>query len=82
MALAVRAVAAARPPRAAHVALLTMALGAGFLGVKAIEYTEEYHEKLIPGWNFQVPDDDRSHRRRTKCLTRGRWRCSSSSTSS
>jgi cytochrome c oxidase subunit 3 len=40
--------------------LLTMALGAAFLGIKAIEYTEEYHEKLIPGWNFQVPDQDRS----------------------
>ena len=39
---------------------LTMALGTGFLGVKAIEYTADYHEKLIPGWNFQVPEDDRA----------------------
>ncbi len=39
---------------------LTMALGTGFLGVKAIEYTADYHEKLIPGWNFQVPEKDRS----------------------
>jgi cytochrome c oxidase subunit III len=35
---------------------LTMALGAGFLGIKAIEYTHDYHEKLVPGWNFQVPE--------------------------
>ena len=39
---------------------LTMGLGSGFLGVKAIEYTEEYHEELIPGWNFQVPEKDRA----------------------
>jgi cytochrome c oxidase subunit 3 len=39
---------------------LTMALGACFLGIKAIEYTEEYHEKLIPGWNFQVPERQRN----------------------
>jgi cytochrome c oxidase subunit 3 len=39
---------------------LTMALGTGFLGVKAIEYTAEYHEKLIPGWNFQVPEKNRA----------------------
>ena len=38
---------------------LTMALGAGFLGVKAIEYTEEFHEHLVPGWNFQVHEEDR-----------------------
>jgi cytochrome c oxidase subunit 3 len=39
---------------------LTMALGTGFLGVKAIEYTEEYHKKLVPGWNFEVPEEDRA----------------------
>jgi cytochrome c oxidase subunit 3 len=39
----------------------TMALGTCFLGIKAIEYTEEYHEKLIPGWNFQVPEHQRAH---------------------
>ena len=38
---------------------LTMALGAGFLGVKAIEYTEEFHEHLVPGWGFQVHEHDR-----------------------
>src|SRR5262249_31771077 len=25
-----------------------------FLGVKAIEYHEEYVEHLVPGWNFEV----------------------------
>src|SRR5262245_36531906 len=33
---------------------LTMALGSGFLGVKAIEYTEEYREHLVPGLDFRV----------------------------
>src|SRR5262245_59084668 len=37
---------------------LTMALGAGFLGVKAVEYTEEFHEHLVPGWYFQVDEKD------------------------
>jgi cytochrome c oxidase subunit 3 len=38
---------------------LTMALGTAFLGVKAIEYTAEYDEKLVPGWNFQIPEASR-----------------------
>jgi cytochrome c oxidase subunit III len=37
----------------------TMVLGAAFLGIKAVEYTHDYHERLIPGWNFQVPEHDR-----------------------
>jgi cytochrome c oxidase subunit 3 len=36
---------------------LTMALGAGFLGVKAIEYTTEYREHLVPGWDFRIPEE-------------------------
>ena len=32
--------------------VITMALGATFLGVKAIEYTIDYNENLIPGLNF------------------------------
>jgi cytochrome c oxidase subunit III len=35
--------------------ILTMALGALFLGFKALEYTEEYHEKLVPGLNYNAP---------------------------
>jgi cytochrome c oxidase subunit III len=38
---------------------LTMALGAGFLGVKAIEYTDEYREHLVPGWDFEIREHDR-----------------------
>jgi len=38
--------------------LLTLALGAGFLAFKGVEYTEEYHENLIPGWNYRVPSAD------------------------
>ena len=37
---------------------LTMALGSGFLGVKAIEYSEEFREHLVPGWDFQVHEED------------------------
>jgi cytochrome c oxidase subunit 3 len=37
-----------------------MVFGAVFLGIKASEYTQDYREKLIPGWNFQVPEHDRS----------------------
>ena len=60
MAMAVRA-AQMRANRALVVWLIaTMVLGAGFLGIKAVEYTHDYHERLIPGWNFEVPERDRS----------------------
>jgi cytochrome c oxidase subunit III len=60
MAMAVRA-AQMRAHRALVVWLIaTMVLGAGFLGIKAVEYTQDYHERLIPGWNFEVPERDRS----------------------
>jgi cytochrome c oxidase subunit III len=41
--------------------LLTMFLGLCFLGIKAYEYTEEYHKQLIPGPYFnpaalQIPE--------------------------
>ena len=38
--------------------LLTMAFGATFLGVKAIEYTDKYNHALVPvaGWNKHVPE--------------------------
>jgi cytochrome c oxidase subunit 3 len=39
---------------------LTMLLGTAFLGVKAVEWTHDYYEQLIPGWNFQVPERDRA----------------------
>jgi cytochrome c oxidase subunit 3 len=60
MALAVRA-AQLRDHRWLLIYLgLTMALGSGFLVVKAVEYTAEYREKLIPGWNFEVPEENRT----------------------
>jgi cytochrome c oxidase subunit III len=34
--------------------IVTMILGSTFLGVKAIEYTIDYNEKLIPGLNFDA----------------------------
>jgi cytochrome c oxidase subunit 3 len=58
MAMAVRA-AQLRQHRELVVYLgLTMALGAGFLGVKAIEYTEEFHEHLVPGYYFRIHEKD------------------------
>jgi cytochrome c oxidase subunit 3 len=39
---------------------LTMVLGTAFLGIKAIEWTADYNEHLIPGLNFQVPEKERS----------------------
>jgi cytochrome c oxidase subunit III len=59
MAMAVRA-AQLRLHRELVVYLgLTMALGSGFLGVKAIEYSEEFREHLVPGWDFRVHEHDR-----------------------
>jgi cytochrome c oxidase subunit III len=60
MAMAVRAAQLrAHRPLVAWL-IVTMALGAAFLGIKAAEYTQDYHERLIPGWNFEVPEQDRS----------------------
>jgi cytochrome c oxidase subunit 3 len=59
MALAVRS-AQLREHRELIVYLgFTMVLGAGFLGVKAIEYTDEYREHLVPSWNFEIRAHDR-----------------------
>lgn len=33
--------------------VLTMILGATFLGIKSVEYTHKYHEHLLPGPGFQ-----------------------------
>jgi cytochrome c oxidase subunit III len=33
--------------------LITFALGAGFMGLKAFEYSTDYHEKFVPGHLFQ-----------------------------
>jgi cytochrome c oxidase subunit 3 len=36
--------------------LFTILLGGVFLGIKAVEYTAEYHEHHIPGHNFHFPE--------------------------
>jgi cytochrome c oxidase subunit 3 len=33
----------------------TMLLGSAFLGIKAVEYHDEYEKHLVPGLNFQTP---------------------------
>jgi len=52
MALAVQAAHESRPRRVAGLMLLTMALGAAFLGVKFYEYAHKYHEGLAPLLNL------------------------------
>ena len=37
---------------------LTLAMGVGFLGIKAGEYTHEYREGVMPGPNVYAPDRD------------------------
>ena len=59
MALAVRAAQLRAHRQLVGWLILTMMLGALFLGIKAVEYTTDYHEHLIPGLNFQVPEGDR-----------------------
>jgi cytochrome c oxidase subunit 3 len=53
MALAVRAAQQGRKEGTFRWIIGTMILGAVFLGVKVIEYTEKYHHHLIPGSSFQ-----------------------------
>jgi cytochrome c oxidase subunit 3 len=38
--------------------LLTIVLGAAFLGIKAVEYTDKFHHHLIPGVNFHWDGPD------------------------
>jgi len=60
MALAVRAAALRERPAVVRWLLLTMVFGTAFLGIKAVEYSFDFHEHLIPGLNFQVPEKARS----------------------
>ena len=54
MALAVRAAQTSQPARTQlNWILITMVLGATFLGVKAIEYTEKFRDHIVPGPNFR-----------------------------
>ena len=60
MALAVRAAQLRSRRELVRWLGLTMILGTAFLGIKAVEWTTDYHEHLIPGLNFQVPEKDRA----------------------
>src|SRR5262249_7024550 len=52
MALAVHAVRVDERKALVRVLLLTIRLGAVFLGIKAMEYHEDYQKHLVPGLNF------------------------------
>ena len=41
--------------------LLTMALGAVFLGIKAVEYADKFHHHLVPGPSFAFAGPDPHH---------------------
>jgi cytochrome c oxidase subunit III len=58
MALAVRSAQLHRKRELLLFLVITMALGTCFLGIKAVEYYEEYRENLIPGLNFQMPEHE------------------------
>jgi cytochrome c oxidase subunit 3 len=60
MALAVRSAQLREQRKVAQWLVLTMVLGTAFLVIKGVEWTADYHEHLIPGLNFQVPDKDLS----------------------
>src|SRR6187549_1605598 len=49
--------------------MLTMAFGATFLGVKAIEYTDKYNHGLVPvqGWNKRLPADPKAEHEAKPC---------------
>ncbi|HMZ78197.1 MAG TPA: cytochrome c oxidase subunit 3 [Acidobacteriota bacterium] len=52
MALAVHAAQEGHKGKLMGFLVLTMILGAAFMGIKAIEYTEHYHHNKVPGLNF------------------------------
>jgi len=58
MAMAVRSAQLHQRREVIRFLLLTMVLGLCFLGIKAVEYYQEYREFLIPGLNFRLPEHD------------------------
>jgi cytochrome c oxidase subunit III len=58
MALAVRAAQLSNRRGLILNLILTMAFGAAFLGIKAIEYSAKFRDKLIPGRHFEWHDVD------------------------
>jgi cytochrome c oxidase subunit III len=61
MAMSVHAVQLGHRKTAAWLLLVTMVLGAGFLGIKFYEYYEKYEEHLIPGASFVWEGQDAQH---------------------
>ncbi len=62
VALAVRAGQTGDRKEQVRYLLLTMLLGVAFLGIKAVEYSMEFKDHLVPGWNFSysvlhIPSD-------------------------
>jgi cytochrome c oxidase subunit 3 len=58
MALAVYSAATGRRKAIVVFLLVTMVLGAVFLGVKAVEYSHKFHDHLVPGPSFHFPGPD------------------------
>jgi cytochrome c oxidase subunit 3 len=61
MALAVHAAQVGRRGGQVAFLLLTILLGATFLGIKAFEYGHKFHDGLVPGAGFRWPDADAPH---------------------
>jgi cytochrome c oxidase subunit III len=61
MAMAVHAAQAGHRKQIIFFLLLTMILGAAFLGIKFTEYYHKYEERLIPGLVFDFKDGDPGH---------------------
>jgi cytochrome c oxidase subunit 3 len=61
MALAVHAAQLGGRKSVAVFLALTIVLGCGFLGIKAVEYHHKYEEGLIPGPNFHMDGPEASH---------------------
>ena len=62
MAMAVHSAATGRRKPLIGFLVATMALGAAFLGIKAVEYTDHFHHHLFPGpgFHYPVPADSRA----------------------
>jgi cytochrome c oxidase subunit III len=52
MALAVHSIRVGRQQLVVLFLILTIVLGLAFLGIKFTEYSEKWHEHLVPGFNF------------------------------
>jgi cytochrome c oxidase subunit III len=61
MALAIHAAQLGRRKALVGFLLVTMLLGAVFLGIKALEYYYEYEEHLVPGLNFAFSGPNPGH---------------------